>query len=69
MLAVAVRRRSVSREDYLAEIRTRTGRSIPHDLDDGELDHLVDELRRRLPDGPIVEQDRWTIWSARRPPG
>jgi SAM-dependent methyltransferase len=64
-----VRRRYVSREDYLAEIRTRTGRSILHDLDDGELDLLVDELRRRLPDGPLVEQDRWTIWSARRPPG
>ena len=61
-----VRRRHASREDYLAEIRTRTGRSILHDLDDLELDHLVAELRRRLPDGPLAEQDRWTLWSARR---
>jgi ubiquinone/menaquinone biosynthesis C-methylase UbiE len=61
-----VRRRYASREDYLAEIRTRTGRSILHDLDDADLDHLVTELRRRLPDGPLVEQDRWTVWSARR---
>jgi SAM-dependent methyltransferase len=62
-----VRRRYGAREDYLAEVRNRTGRSILHELDDDELDHLVDELRRRLPEGPLVEQDRWTIWAARRP--
>ena len=61
-----VRRRYASRGDYLAEIRSRTGRSILHDLDDDELEHLVAELRRRLPDGPLVERDRWTIWAARR---
>ena len=61
-----VRRRYAYSEDYLAEIRTRTGRSILHELDDGELEHLVDELRSRLPAGPLVEQDRWTVWSARR---
>jgi SAM-dependent methyltransferase len=57
-----VRRRYGDREDYLAEIAERTGRSILHELTDGELSHLVDELRRRLPEGPLVEQDRWTIW-------
>jgi SAM-dependent methyltransferase len=62
-----VRRRYASSDDYLGEIRTRTGRSILHDLDDDELDRLVAELRRRLPDGPLVEQDRWTVWAARRP--
>ena len=62
-----VRRRYASREDYLAEIRSRTGRSILHDLHDDELDRLVAELRSRLPDGPLVEQDRWTVWAARRP--
>jgi SAM-dependent methyltransferase len=61
-----VRRRYASREDYFAEIRSRTGRSILHELDDDELDQLVDELRRRLPDGPVVERDRWTVWSAHR---
>lgn len=57
-----VRRRYADRGDYLAEIAQRTGRSILHDLSDGELADLVDELRRRLPEGPLVEQDRWTIW-------
>ena len=62
-----VRRRYAAREEYLAEIAARTGRSILHELDDAELDDLVEELRHRLPDGPLVERDRWTIWSARRP--
>ncbi len=62
-----VRRRYRDREDYLAEIATRTGRSILHELTDDELAELVDELRRRLPEGPFVEQDRWTIWRAARP--
>jgi ubiquinone/menaquinone biosynthesis C-methylase UbiE len=62
-----VRRRYDDRDDYLAEIATRTGRSILHELTDDELAELVDELRRRLPEGPLVEQDRWTIWRAARP--
>jgi ubiquinone/menaquinone biosynthesis C-methylase UbiE len=62
-----VRRRYVDRGDYLAEIGDRTGRSILHELGDDELAHLVEELRRRLPDGPLVEQDRWTLWRAVRP--
>jgi SAM-dependent methyltransferase len=61
-----VRRRYADPEDYLAEIASRTGRSILHELDDAELTQLVDELRRRLPDGPLVEQDRWTLWRAER---
>ena len=28
----------------------------------GELRELVEELRRRIPEGPLVEQDRWTLW-------
>lgn len=61
-----VRRRYPDREDYLAEIAARTGRSILHELSDDELADLVEELRRRLPDGPMVEQDRWTLWRAVR---
>ena len=61
-----VRRRYADREDYLVEIAQRTGRSILHELDDGELDHLVAELRTRLPEGPVVERDRWTHWTAVR---
>ncbi len=61
-----VRRRYPHREAYLAEIASRTGRSILHELSDAELHVLVEELRRRLPDGPLVEQDRWTVWRAVR---
>jgi SAM-dependent methyltransferase len=57
-----VRRHYADREDYLAEIAERTGRSILHELTEAELSHLVAELRRRLPAGPLVEQDRWTLW-------
>jgi len=61
-----VRRRYADREDYLAEIAARTGRSILHELSDGELTDLARGLRRRLPEGPMVEQDRWTLWRAVR---
>jgi ubiquinone/menaquinone biosynthesis C-methylase UbiE len=61
-----VRRRHADREDYLAELAARTGRSILHELTDDELAELVQELRRRLPAGPLVEQDRWTVWRATR---
>ena len=61
-----VRRRYADREDYLAELAQRTGRSILHELDDAELGRLVSELRKRLPEGPLAEKDRWTIWRAVR---
>ena len=63
-----VRRCYADREDCLGEIAQRTGRSILHELSDAELDHLVDELRHRLPAGPLVEQDRWTLWRGVRLP-
>jgi SAM-dependent methyltransferase len=59
-----VRRQDADREEYLAEIAQRTGRSILHHLTDPQLDHLVAELRHRLPEGPFLEQDRWTLWRA-----
>ena len=61
-----VRRRYADREDYLAEIASRTGRSILHELDDAELAELTAQLRLRLPDGPLVERDHWTLWRAVR---
>jgi hypothetical protein len=42
----------------------RTGRSILHALDDGELRTLIDFIRSGIGPPPIVEKDRWTIWSA-----
>ncbi|MCR6690662.1 class I SAM-dependent methyltransferase [Cellulomonas sp.] len=61
-----VRRHYPGRDSYLADVSARTGRSLLHELDDDELVQLVAELRRRLPDGPVVEQDRWTLWCATR---
>lgn len=61
-----IRRRYADREEYLAGIAQRTGRSILHELDDAELGRLADELRERLPAGPLVERDRWTVWCAAR---
>ncbi len=60
-----LRRRHADREDLLAELRARTGRSLLHELDDAELEELVAHLRDALPEGPVDEHDRWTLWSAR----
>lgn len=49
------------RSAYLNDNAARTGRSILHDLDNYELDNLVEYLRTRLPEEPVVETDRWTI--------
>ena len=52
------------RDAYLAEIAQRKGRSILHELDDDEIDRLVAALADRLPaDEPVVETDRWTLWT------
>ena len=58
------RRAYADREDYVSEIRQRTGRSILHELTDDELEHLVERLRFLLPEGPVIERDRWTLWRA-----
>ena len=58
--------------DALAQdLLNRTGRSILHDLTDTELQDLVDSIREQLqgqikPQEEITEEDRWTVWSARR---
>ena len=47
------------------DLANRTGRSILHDLSDDELAELILFIEKRLPaDGPIIEKDRWTMWSA-----
>jgi len=62
------RRVHADREELLREVRGRVGRSILHELDDTELDELVERMRAELPAGePVVEQDRWTVWTATRP--
>lgn len=52
-------------EDLLA----RTGRSILHELTDAELWDLTNYIQEQLQENnaqAIVEQDRWTVWSARK---
>lgn len=49
------------------DILNRTGRSLLHALTDDELRRLVDYLHEQLPEGNLVEKDRWTLWSAERP--
>ena len=47
------------------DLLARTGRSILYELTDEELQDLVSYIRERLRgQTEIVEQDRWTIWSA-----
>lgn len=50
------------------DLKTRAGRSILHELSDDELKDLIDYIHRQLEsdDQTIVEQDRWTLWSALR---
>jgi ubiquinone/menaquinone biosynthesis C-methylase UbiE len=49
------------------DILRRQGRSILHALTDDELHRLVHYLQERMPEGPLVEKDRWTLWVAERP--
>ena len=54
-----------NREQLARDLRARTGRSILHDLSDGELEELISHIGARIPaNGPIIEKDRWTLWSA-----
>ncbi|HMR34020.1 MAG TPA: class I SAM-dependent methyltransferase [Geminicoccaceae bacterium] len=58
------------RDGLAADLRARTGRSLLHELDDGELERLVAGVVRRLPEaGEIRERDRWTVWTAGKPRG
>lgn len=63
-------RRTYENETELAEdLLARTGRSILHELDDEQLQELVRFVIEGVQDrtgADIVEQDRWTIWVARK---
>jgi ubiquinone/menaquinone biosynthesis C-methylase UbiE len=53
------------REGLKHDLANRTGRSILYDLSDDELAELILFIKKQLPsDGPVVEKDRWTVWSA-----
>ncbi len=53
-----IRRHHADPEHDLREVDQRTGRSILHGISDEELEPLADELRRRLPEGALIERDR-----------
>jgi ubiquinone/menaquinone biosynthesis C-methylase UbiE len=63
-------RRTYANEAALAEdLLARTGRSILHELNDAELQDMVQFIQAKLQarEGQaIVEQDRWTIWVAKK---
>jgi len=61
-------RRVYSNFTELAEdLRSRTGRSIFHELTDQELQDLIQFIASKVPHGSeIVEQDRWTLWIGER---
>lgn len=54
-----------SKQELLADLSKRKGRSLLHQLSDtglAELVHVIDTTLEQ--DGPIVEKDRWTLWIA-----
>ena len=60
-----VRRTYDSREGLSRDLAARTGRSILHELSDPEIEDLIAYIDERVSTaGPIVEKDRWTLWSA-----
>lgn len=59
-----VRRTYASVDELEHDLAARTGRSILHALDDDELRKLIDFIRARIGPPPILERDRWTVWSA-----
>ncbi|BDA65668.1 class I SAM-dependent methyltransferase [Actinomyces capricornis] len=65
-----VRRTYDGINELRSDLLSRTGRSILHELDDGELAFLVDGICERIArstpaDQTIREVDYWTLWRAR----
>ena len=60
-----VRKVYEKKEQLLTDLSERTGRSILHELDNHELQHLINHIDQSIVvDQNIVEKDRWTIWKA-----
>ncbi|SFK89658.1 Ubiquinone/menaquinone biosynthesis C-methylase UbiE [Paenibacillus sp. 1_12] len=59
--------------EFREDLLLRSGRSILHELTDVELEHLIAYIEQQLAvedlealNEPLVEQDRWTLWFARK---
>lgn len=60
-----IRKKYASKEDLLADLKLKTGRSILHELSGQALDQLIDFIDCKLPEtNDVIEKDRWTIWKA-----
>ena len=57
----------INRAALADDIVQRRGRSLLHALTDDELQQLVEYVQAQLPEGTVVEKDRWTLWVAERP--
>ncbi|WP_233233862.1 class I SAM-dependent methyltransferase [Bordetella sp. LUAb4] len=54
-------------ENLAQDLASRTGRSILHELSDEELQTLIAHIGERTGRAePVEEQDRWTLWIARK---
>ena len=63
-----VRRLYKDRDEFVADVRGRYGRSLLHELNDQEMEQLTQMLTQTIPpDIKLTETDRWTIWIARKP--
>ncbi|WP_062232950.1 class I SAM-dependent methyltransferase [Fictibacillus sp. FJAT-27399] len=62
-----MRKQYSSVKDLTEDLRKRTGRSLLFELDDEKLEHLIQYIETKLRDEQeIMEQDRWTLWFARK---
>ncbi len=61
-----IRKTYPNKQALLADIQSRAGRSILHELSDGELQYLSDYIDYSIGDDmeEVVERDRWTLIKA-----
>lgn len=56
-----------NKEQLLADLQGRVGRSLLHELNDNQLSTLLEDIRNAITtEGSIMEKDRWTIWIAKK---
>ncbi|MBH8596560.1 class I SAM-dependent methyltransferase [Thermoactinomyces sp. CICC 10523] len=55
-------------EQFADEMRNRSGRSILHELTDGEIEELIRYIAAKVgTETPVTDRDRWSVWIAARP--
>ena len=56
-----------NKEQLLADLQGRVGRSLLHELNDTQLSSLLEHIRNAITtEASIIEKDRWTIWIAKK---